>query len=101
MTAKRQVIAGAEDEGLWMDDDTIHAELYYPRAANARKRVTVGMTDTRLCDDITITYDFGRNGWSVTREVVRVHDGRQRIERTGVVVEVAFVAAFTEDQGVS
>lgn len=82
------------DEGLHLSEDTIHAELWYPRVAGNRTKITVGLSDVRAADDLAITYDFDRDGWSISREVKIQRDGY--MEDTGQWVEVSFVAAWTE-----
>lgn len=96
MSGQRQVLEGTGDEGVWMDEETIHAELYYPRVEGARKKVTVGMTDTRVAQDLTIQFDFVRDGWVITREVLKVDNAAGHFEGTGEWVEVAFIPALTE-----
>lgn len=76
-------------ECAWLSEDkkTITVDLRYPRSPDQPKRVVVGLDDVRAADDLTITYDFNRDGWVITREVVR--DLGSYMEETGKFVEVA------------
>lgn len=74
---------------------TIHVDLMYPRNDDGVSTVTVGLVDIRAADDLTIRYDFKRDGYSITREVTR--DGDGFMEATGEWREVAFVPAWTEE----
>jgi hypothetical protein len=84
---------GAGDEGLWISAEEIHAELWYPRNEGSRKRVVIGLSDVRAASDITVEYDFDRDGWSVTREVYR--EVGDELATTGTFVEVCLIPAWT------
>lgn len=46
--------------------DTIHVDLWYPRAeAATAKFIQIGLVDVRAADDLRIRYDFDRDGWVV------------------------------------
>lgn len=72
---------------------TIEVDLSYPEIEPNPDAVRVGLEDVRAADDIMIRYDFDRDGYAITRERTRWVD--QRIQRTGEVVEVAFIPAWT------
>lgn len=69
-------------------------DLMYPRNDDGVSTVKVGLIDVRAADDLTIRYDFERDGYAITREVTR--DGDGFMEGTGEWREVAFIPAWTE-----
>jgi hypothetical protein len=46
---------------------TIEVNLCYPRSEDQFNAVEVGLCDTRAADNIRITYDFDRDGWSISQ----------------------------------
>ncbi len=72
--------------------DTVAVHMLYPRSEGHVRRVVVGMECVRAADNITITYDFERDGYAITQEVCKEGDGC--MEPTGEIREVAFVPAW-------
>lgn len=73
-----------------MANDPIQTQdgtLWYPRVDDNASSVAVSLYDVRAADDLRISYDFERDGWSIARG-----------EKPDV--EVAFVPAW-DDQGPS
>lgn len=58
--------------------------LWYPRVDGNGSSVAVSLYDVRAADDLRISYDFERDGWSIARG-----------EKPDA--EVAFVPAWDED----
>ena len=50
--------------------NVIDAELWYPRTENQPNTVQVALIDVRAADDLRISYDFDRDGWSVQQAAV-------------------------------
>lgn len=77
------------------DGDHVSVEFWYPRvdSPDTVRTITVGLMDVRAADDIEITYDFDRDGYSIKREVM-TEEGVWHVH-TGEFVEVAFIPAWT------
>lgn len=45
--------------------DIVHIDLWYPRVDGNPSYLQIGLMDTRAADDLRISYDFVRDGWSV------------------------------------
>lgn len=57
-----------DEEGYMVQQcgQTVHVELWYPRVDPGKvQAVTVGLCDVRAADDVRISYDFERDGWSI------------------------------------
>lgn len=67
--------------------DVFEVEFWYPRDSKV-KAVEVSLIDVRASADIRIAFDFGRNGWSISRRFDLVVDDPEHIW-----TEVAFVDA--------
>lgn len=86
----------ARDGKPWISEDgaIVHAELWYPRNPGSASAVQVGLVDVRAADDITIRYDFDRDGWVILQDrVVEREWGMDVVEEA---VEVAFIPAWNE-----
>ncbi len=44
------------------------ATLWYPRAEESRKHVTIELMDVRAADDLRIEYDFDRDGYVIKQQ---------------------------------
>lgn len=53
--------------GLVTRGRTIVVDLEYPRQPDEFNSVEVGLIDVRAADSIRITYDFDRDGWSISQ----------------------------------
>lgn len=62
--------------------DPFMVELWYPREPDSAKTLLIGLCDVRAADDIYVSYDFERAGWSIKK--------RKTVE--GEPEEVAFIA---------
>lgn len=78
-----------------MEAEEVLVAFWYPRTSGGANTIRVGLFDVRAADDLTIRYDFDRDGYSITREVKRQGDGY--MEPMGEWREVAFVPAWTEE----
>jgi hypothetical protein len=59
------------DEGLWEAervDDDVRVTLAYPRSSGEAKAVILTLMDVRGADDLRVTYDFERDGWSISTD---------------------------------
>ena len=46
--------------------DELNVDLWYPDTPNPEySKIVVGLVDVRAADDIRISYDKGRDGWSI------------------------------------
>lgn len=46
-------------------DEPVTIVLYYPREENNPSEIIIGLVDVRATNDIQISYDFVRDGWSI------------------------------------
>lgn len=72
--------------------DVVSVDLWYPRIEGNCHTVEVGLCDVRAADDIRLTYDFERDGWTISQKSGVEHDGW--FEWDGAWVEVAFIKAW-------
>lgn len=71
-------------------------DLYYPRGEDSQDTVVVALYDVRAADDLRISYDFSRDGWSIKREVhTPGKDDEEPFVETGLWIEAAFIPAWT------
>lgn len=83
-------------EGYTIDkqDETLTAELWYPRVEGKRIRfVEVGLVDVRAADSVRVSYDFERDGWKIEQAGVFEWDMDDSEQNPGWA-EVAFVQAW-------
>ena len=71
--------------------DTASIDLWYPRY-NPIQFIQIGLMDMRAADDIRITYDFARDGWSIQQASRFEWDVDEPIDHDWQ--EVAFVEAW-------
>lgn len=45
-----------------------NGRLWYPRNPGEDQRIRVSLYDVRAADDLLISYDFERDGWSIARD---------------------------------
>lgn len=45
-----------------------NGRLWYPRNPGEDRRIRVSLYDVRAADDLLISYDFDRDGWSIARD---------------------------------
>lgn len=74
------------------DREAIRAELHYPRNGAGPDSIIVSLLDVRAADNITLRYDFDRDGWAVTQDRTRQAEGHMEVIEHDV--EVAFVPAW-------
>jgi len=75
-----------------MSADPIQVELWYPRVEGNADRIVVGLMDVRAASDITVTYDFDRDGWVILQDECTDKNGYLETVRENV--EVAFIPAW-------
>lgn len=73
--------------------DTVHVDLWYPRAPGEAKAIQVGLCCVRAADDLRITYDFERDGWVIEQAQVFEWPADD-FEQDPRWIEVAFVQAW-------
>jgi hypothetical protein len=61
-----------------------------------KRKVVVSLLDVRAADDITISYDYARDGWRIGMD--RTIDRGDRMETVEEDVEVAFLPAWNETE---
>ena len=86
------------------DVEAIQVDLWYPRNDGAVPNIIISLMDVRAANDITISYDFDRDGWSIksnlhdpdnpwwenkTQEEINVLQ-----EKPEVLTEVAFIPSW-------
>ena len=76
---------------------TWHLDLWYPTVTDNPDAVTIGLMDVRAADQITVRYDFDRDGWAISMDRTRERDGSDGMEVAEPDVEVAFIPAWNED----
>lgn len=55
------------DDGAKVGSDGVkRVDLWYPRNEGSQKRIDVSLMDVRAANDISITYDFKRDGWVIS-----------------------------------
>lgn len=75
--------------------NTVNVDMEYPRSSpNAVRYVQVGVTDVRAIDDIRVSYDFDRDGWSIEQQSVFQWEPDDTVCDPGWK-EVAFVKAWS------
>lgn len=63
--AVRDLILDAQPS---LRSDVMQIDLWYPRLDDAKVRtIQVGLSDVRAADDVRISYDFHRDGWSIAQ----------------------------------
>ena len=74
----------------------VEAQLWYPRAnaAESTHTVRVSLWDVRAADDLVISYDFDRDGYSI--KMATVHEWGVDEEPDPHLIEVAFVPAWVD-----
>jgi hypothetical protein len=75
--------------------EPMHVELAYPRIEGNPDAIIVSLSDVRAADDLTIKYDFERDGWVISRDILDQLDDLQASEITEHI-EVAFVPAWSD-----
>lgn len=75
-----------------VDVDTISVDLWYPRNENRYKKIVISLMDVRAANDITISYDFDRDGWVIESDLHNplIVDEEQSEE----LHEVAFITSW-------
>lgn len=59
------------DDGVKVDSDGAkRIDFWYPRNEGNQKRIVVSLLDVRAANDISITYDFERDGWVISSDMV-------------------------------
>lgn len=81
-------------EGYSIYDNAIHVDLTHPRIEDRPSKIIVSLMDTRAADNITITYDYERDGWVVSRDILDQLDDIMA-SKTVAHAEVAFVPAWS------
>jgi len=72
--------------------ETVNGELWYPRSEDRPDSLTVSLWDVRAAGDLTISFDFERNGWVISMD--RMIEVGDTLEVAGQVEEVAFIDAW-------
>ena len=78
----------------------IHKELamfdfIYPRMKGHVERIRIGLEDIRAADSITISYDFGRDGYVIWMDKSRDIGGIMETIKENI--EIAFIPAWNEE----
>lgn len=79
-----------------VSEHEVTVNLMYPK--QGEDKVTIALYHVRAADDLTVQYDFNRDGWVMTREVCK-HTEEGGIESLGIWVEVGFVPSWTMEVG--
>jgi hypothetical protein len=72
---------------------TLYVELMYPNCGDNVDTVQLGMCHVRAADDIRLSYDFDRDGWSIKQQKYTEIDGIGA-EGSDEWREVAFVKSW-------
>jgi hypothetical protein len=83
------------DEYFMKLRDALRVDLWYPRCDDRPKHVIVGLVDVRVGEDIRISYDFDRDGWSIEQDQCTAGDQEEHEDEW---VEVAFVGKLDPDE---
>ncbi len=70
-------------------------DLWYPRNSPL-KTIQVGLMDVRAADDIRVTYDFDRDGWSILQASIFEWEATDS-ENDQDWQEVAFIKAWARE----
>lgn len=76
------------------DKKPIEAHLEYPRSPNKPDAIEISLWDVRAADNITIKYDFDRDGWTVHMDRRDQLDDIHLSEIVEPLAEVAFIPAW-------
>jgi len=73
------------------NSDPVVVNLFYPRVEGNPEEITIALMDVRAANDISIKYDFERDGWSILSDLLDpdIHD-----VQSDELHEVAFVPAW-------
>ena len=74
----------------------LHVTLSYPRVEGNTNTIRIELGDVRAADDLIIRYDFDRDGWSISRDIV--NDDHHPVAEDQ---EVAFIPAWTVQPALS
>lgn len=95
----RKSIYDASDLDIFQDGETVNVCLSYPPYENTPnpegrcRYVEVELCAVRAADNVRISYDFGRNGWSIQQAAVFEWSGDDPV-CDPEWAEVAFVPAW-------
>lgn len=72
--------------------EEVHLNLFYPRVEGNPDSIKIALFDVRAANDITIKFDFDRNGWVIYSDMLDpdLHEDQTENE----LQEVAFVTAW-------
>lgn len=91
--AKNIELSTYDDNGT----EVSRVEIHYPRTDGHIKSVEIGLMDVRSSDNLQISYDFERDGWSIKQASRFVWDDGESFDQGWQ--EVAFVKAWgSEDR---
>lgn len=74
----------------------LYVTLSYPRVEGNTNTIRIELGDVRAADDLIIRYDFDRDGWSISRDIVNEDQHRVAEDQ-----EVAFIPAWTVQPALS
>lgn len=77
--------------------DAAHVEFWYPRTPGHPSILQVGLMDVRAADDIRITYDFARDGWSIQQASIFEWKADDKVMDEDWQ-EVAFIQAWARER---
>lgn len=75
-----------------------HYDIWYPRSSDV-DTAQIGLVCVRASDDIRVTFDFDRDGWSIQQEVSVDEPCGTCSYATGEWVEVYFAPAWALRRG--
>ena len=79
--------------------DGVHVDLWYPSNDNSNPpRVHVGLMHVRAAMDISVEYDFDRDGYVIRMDKTRDFPNGGGCEVIEEAVEVAFIPAWLEEE---
>jgi hypothetical protein len=73
--------------------ETVVIEFYYPRQPNNPDTINISLFDVRAANDITIKYDFDRDGWVIYSDLIQPGQDEDIPDE---LTEVAFIEAWPE-----
>jgi hypothetical protein len=56
-------------KNLFVRDNAVHLDLWYPNVNDNPDRIEIGLMHVRSSDNISISYDFDRDGWVISQAV--------------------------------
>lgn len=74
---------------------TCEVDIWYPPRNEPSTQVCVGLVDVRAAGDVTIEFDFKRDGWVIRMD--RVAEGDGWVNVLEEKAEVAFLPAWNEE----